>query len=129
MPAGEAFTSGQREEISRAIRNAESVSGLTFSVYVGASEGETRAFAEQLHAQLPDPERSVLVLVDPGGRRLEVVTGLEAAEAVDDTGAALAALGMQTAFAAGDLVGGICAGLQQLGERARRPRTLHADTP
>jgi hypothetical protein len=34
---------------------------------------------------------------------------------------------MQTAFAAGDLVGGIARGLMTLAEHARRPRMLHAE--
>ena len=43
-----------------------------------ASEGETRPFAERLHAALVAPDRSVLVLVDPAAKLLEIVTGAEA---------------------------------------------------
>jgi uncharacterized membrane protein YgcG len=129
VQAGEAFTSNQREEVARAIRNADTVSGFSFSVFVGASDGETRPFAYRLHAALADPPDSVLLLVDPAARRLEIITGSEVARTLDDADAGLAALSMQTAFAAGDLVGGICTGVQQLGERARRPRSLHTDTP
>ena len=128
MPAGEAFTSDQRAEIARAIRNADAVSGFLFSIYVGAAEGETRPFAERLHAALDEPTDSVLILVDPAARRLEIVTGRHVGNVLDDAEAGLAALAMQSAFAAGDLVGGICTGVQQLGEHARRPPTLHAST-
>jgi hypothetical protein len=38
----------------------------------------------------------------------------------------LTALHMQTAFAAGDLVGGLRHGIQMLAEHARAPQTLHA---
>ena len=126
MPAGEAFSADQRAQIARAIRNADTVSGFRFSVYVGASDGETRPFAERLHAALDEPADSVLVLVDPAARRLEIVTGRQVATVLDDSEAGLAALAMQSAFAAGDLVGGLCAGVQQLGEHARRPPTLHS---
>jgi hypothetical protein len=34
---------------------------------------------------------------------------------------------MQSAFAAGDLVGGITRGLRQLAEHARRPQLRHVD--
>ena len=129
VPAGEAFSHAQRDQIARALRNAETVSDYHFSVFVGASEGETRPFAERLHATLAEPERSVLVHVDPAARRLEIVTGSEVAQVLDDGEVGLAALSMQAAFAAGDLVGGICAGVQQLGEHAQRPRALHTDTP
>jgi len=125
VPAGEAFSADQRAEVARAIRNADTVSGYRFSVYVGASEGETRPFAERLHEALDEPADSVLVLVDPAARRLEIVLGVNVAAVLDDSEAGLAALAMQSAFAAGNLVGGICAGVQMLGEHARRPPSLH----
>jgi len=45
---------------------------------------------------------------------------------LDDSEVRLAALSMQTAFAAGDLVGGIKQGVLMLAEHARKPRMLHA---
>jgi hypothetical protein len=128
VPAGEAFTARERYDIDKAIRDAETVSRYEFSVFVGSSEGETRPFAERLHAALTAPERSVLVMVDPSARILEVVTGSEVRRDLEDGEVHLAALTMQTAFAAGDLVGGITRGLMMLAEHARKPRMLHADT-
>ena len=125
MAGGEIFTSAQRHDIDRAIRDAETVSRLEFSVFVGRSEGETRPFAERLHATLVAPDRSVLVMVDPAARMLEVVTGTEAHRVLDDAEVRLAVLTMQSAFADGDLVGGITRGVQQLAEHARRPATRH----
>lgn len=129
MPAGEAFTPDQRRGIDRAIRSAQDASGYTFSVYVGASEGEPRAYAHHLHGQLAYPAASVLVLVDPSARALEIVTGARVRRDLDDAEAALVALSMQQSFAAGDLSGGITSGVYQLGEHARRPASLHTDTP
>ena len=125
MATGDAFTAGQRAEIDKAIRDAETLSRLEFSVYVGRSEGETRPFAERLHATLAAPDRSVLVLVDPAAKLLEVVTGQEAHRVLDDAEVRLAVLTMESAFAAGDLVGGISRGLYQLAEHARSPRLRH----
>ena len=125
MPTGDAFNAAQRHEIDKAIRDAATMCRYEFSVFVGASEGETRPFAERLHATLVAPSRSVLVLVDPAARIVEVVTGAEARRVLDDAEVQLAVLSMQTAFAAGDLVGGIKQGVLQLAEHARRPRLLH----
>jgi uncharacterized membrane protein YgcG len=125
VAGGEMFTSSQRQEIDRAIREAETVSRLEFSVFVGRSEGETRPFAERLHATLVAPDRSVLVLVDPVARLLEVVTGRDAHRVLEDAEVRLAVLAMQSTFADGDLVGGITRGVQQLAEHARRPTTRH----
>lgn len=127
MPAGEGFTAQDRYEIDRAIRDAETVSRFEFSVFVGSSEGETRPFAERLHSTLTAPERSILVMVDPAARILEIVTGSEVRRVLGDGEVRLAALEMQSAFAAGDLVGGITRGLTMLAQHAQRPRMLHAE--
>lgn len=128
MPAGDAFNANERLEIDRAIRDAETVCRFEFSVFVGTSETETHPFARRLHASLTAPDRSVLIMVDPSARILEIVTGTEARRSLGDQEVQLAALTMQSAFAAGDLVGGIKQGLAMLAEHARKPRMLHADS-
>lgn len=129
MRAGEssAFTVDQRRAIDRAIDDAERSCGFAFSVWVGATEHDPRDHARRLHAQLPDPERSVLLAVDPTVRALEVVTGDLVRRDLDDASAGLAALSMQTSFAAGDLANGIVRGVLQLAEHARPPAMLHTD--
>jgi hypothetical protein len=126
VPAGEAFTIAELEEIKRAVANAEKLSGLTFSVFVGVSEEDARGYAERLHSALDDPARSVLVLCDPGFRALEIVTGTEARRSLNDVECRLAAASMQSSFVAGDIIGGLALGVQQLGDAARHPRTLHS---
>ncbi|MEO5651689.1 MAG: DUF5130 family protein [Marmoricola sp.] len=125
MPAGDAFSSAQQAEIDRAIRGAETTSRFEFSVYVGPSDGESRPFAQRLHASLSSPDRSVLILVDPAARLLEIVTGHDVRRTLGNDVVGLAAVEMQTCFAAGDLLGGIVNGLAQLAESARTPITLH----
>ena len=125
----DAFTVDQRRSIQRAVDYAEQASGLRFSVYVGACHGRARAHAEHLHRALPEADTSVLVLVDPGTREVEIVVGAQAQQRVDEQSAALAVLAMQSAFGAGNLAGGIVAGLQLLGDHARRPASLHTDSP
>ncbi len=125
MRAGEAFSRAQLDRLNRAQRNAEAASGLTFSLFVGVSEEDSRAYAERLHGALDDPGHSVLVMCDPGFRALEIITGAQARRTLDDVECRLAAASMQTSFVAGDIVGGLVNGIQQLGEAARAPRTLH----
>lgn len=109
--------------------DAERMSGRTFSVHVGRSEGPSREYAESLHASLDDPANSILIHVDPAGRTLEIVTGSHVRRSVTNGQAALAAINMQTAFATGDLTRGLLAGLQQLGGLAKPVESLHTDTP
>lgn len=125
MLAGDALSRSELDRLKRAQRNAERVSGLTFSLFVGVSEEDSRAYAQRLHSALADPDHSVLVMCDPGFRALEIVTGEQARRSLDDVECRLAAASMQTSFVAGDIVGGLVIGIQQLGESARHPRTLH----
>lgn len=128
MPVGEAgFTAEQKYDIDKAIRAAETVCRYEFSVYVGLSDQSPRPFAEKLHSALIAPERSVLILVDPTSRALEIITGPVVRRDLDDSAVKLAAVSMQSAFVAGDLVGGIKRGVASLAEAARKPQTLHAD--
>lgn len=124
MAAGE-FSSAERHEIDRAIRAAEQASRYEFSVYVGQADGEPAAFARRLHASLVAPSRSILILVDPVARAVEVVTGVDVRRNLSDREVELAVLQMQSEFAAGDLVGGLKRGITMLADHARAPETLH----
>jgi Domain of unknown function (DUF5130) len=125
VAGGEPFSAAQRAEIDRAIRGAETTCRFEFSVYVGASDGESHPFAQRLHAALASPARSVLILVDPGARLIEVVIGSVVRRSLSGDSVRLAVAGMQSAFAGGDLVGGIKHGVAQLADAARAPATLH----
>ena len=121
MPSGEPFTDAQVREVSRACSTAGQECGLHYSVYVGPVEGDVRDHAERLHAALGKRAAAgVLVLVAPGDRQLEIVTGKESARRLSDRSCALAALSMTTAFSGGDLVGGIVTGLRMMAESAGR---------
>lgn len=125
MSAGE-LTPAQVDDLARAINRAEKASGLKFSSYVGEVEGDPRAEATRLHELLEDPARTVFVLCDPRQRALEIITGGEAHRWLDDGECMLAAATMRTHFEAGDIAGGLIHGIQQLGDAARHPETLHA---
>lgn len=127
MPAGDAFSGGQVQAIERAIEQAHAESGLTYSVFVGDVEGDLREQGRQLMGALgADAASAVVVVIDPAQRRLEILTGAQAARHLDDRATALGAMSMTSSFTAGDLAGGIVAGLHTLSEHARHPRTLHA---
>ena len=115
--------------LDETIRKAERLSRVEFSVFVGHAEGDPRAFARSLHASLVAPARSVLVLVDPDARAVEVITGSDVRRTLRDPEVELAVAQMQTLFSAGDLVGGLRRGIQMLAEHARAPQTLHAQQP
>lgn len=114
-------------EVDRAIRNAEVASRYEFSVFVGSTEDEPpRQFADRLHESLVAPARSVLIVVDPSRRVIEVITGEEVRRTLSNGEVELALGQMREYFASGDLTDGLVRGINMLGEHARAPRTLHA---
>jgi uncharacterized membrane protein YgcG len=136
VAAGSAHDEGlsvsQQERIEHTVSLCRSQNGLDLSVLVGdlqvSDPAEFRTGAETLHAAL-GAERShsaVLVVVAPGQRRVEVVTGPAARRRVPDRVAALAVLSMESAFAGGDLAGGIIDGVRQMADAAGRRAAIAA---
>jgi uncharacterized membrane protein YgcG len=123
------FSATDKVALDETIRKAEQLSRAEFSVFVGHAEGDPRAYACSLHATLVAPARSILIMVDPDARAVEVVTGSQVRRTLRDSEVELAVAQMQTLFVAGDLVGGLRRGIQMLAEHARAPQTLHAQQP
>jgi uncharacterized membrane protein YgcG len=113
------LTAAERASLDATIRTAEQSSRAEISVYLGATEGDPRAYATSLHNTLITPARSILVMVDPGRRLVEIVTGGHVRRALTDQEAALAVEEMTSSFAEGDLAGGLRRGILLLAEHAR----------
>lgn len=126
MHAGEHLSAGDRAALDVTIRKAEQLCRAEFSVFVGQAHGEPREFARGLHRSLVAPGRSILVMVDPAARAVEVVTGADVRRHLADSQVELAVATMVGHFRDGDLVGGLRRGVQQLAEHARPVNTLHA---
>ena len=111
-----------QQRIQAAIESCRSQNGLDVSVLVG------RSAAERLHAALGEDrsQSAVLVVVAPGQRRVEVVTGPKVRRRVPDRVCSLAVLSMTTAFSGGDLAGGIVDALRQFADAAGRREALPA---
>jgi uncharacterized membrane protein YgcG len=120
VPVGEAFTPRQIDEMVHAAQAASRQTGLRFSVYVGVSEADPAVYAERLLAAMgDDAANTVLLLVDPSNRRLEILTGQLAAQRLDDRACGLATLSMTSAFSGGEIVGGVVTGLRMLSDSVR----------
>ncbi len=126
VAGGDRLRSSDRAVLDETIRKAEQLARVEFSVFVGNAEGDPREFAAGLHAALVAPARSILIMVDPTRRLLEVVTGSYVRRTLTDNEVELAVAAMQSDFAADDLVGGLRRGIHMLADHARAPQTLHA---
>ena len=119
MPAG-SLSSAEQASLDATIRSAEQACRAEISVFVGPIDGhDPHAFATSLHNTLVLPARSILVMVDPTLRAVEVVTGGDVRRRLTDAEAALAIEEMTRSFAEGDLAGGLTRGIRLLAEHAR----------
>lgn len=118
------FTVPQRERLRASVAHAREVTGLDVVLYVGELP-TGRAHARGLLAARADPDEAVVVAVDPQGRRVEIVTGQQAALTCDDRACGLAAAAMTSSFGVGDLAGGLRAGLDVIADQARKIPVLH----
>lgn len=114
------FTPRKLIRLDEALTFASRESGITFSVYVGELGEPTRGHAERLHSELPEPNDSVLIVVSPGQRIVEIVTGAESGRRLSDRACALTVLSMNSAFSGGDLIGGLVNGLRMMSDQAGR---------
>lgn len=122
------MTPHEIDRVDHAVRAGQRSSGARFSVLVGAigADQDPRRYAIRVHARLERPEESVLIVVDPGARVLEIVTGSMVRRSLADTECRLAAASMESSFSAGDLTGGLTTGIQQLATAAYEAPMLHA---
>jgi uncharacterized membrane protein YgcG len=127
------ISSRQHRRLERAVDRAEELTGLQFAVYLGPTRDDSRQHAEAMfHSLGYHALPAVLLVVAPDQRRLEIVTSPAARTRISDRHAALAATSMTASFAVGDIVGGICLGLDMLARYAGPPREdapLDAELP
>jgi hypothetical protein len=114
------FTPVQLARLDEALTLSSRATGLHFGVYLGDLGADTRAGAEALHATSPPASETVLIAVSPGQRKVEIVTGQEAARRLPDRACNLAVMSMVASFKEGDLTGGIVSALRMLSDQARR---------
>ena len=109
------FTKSQLATLDDALVLASRSASLLFGVYLGDLGSDTRGRAEVLHDSMGKwADHAVLVAISPGQRVVEVVTGSKAAQRLPDRGCKLAVESMVSSFKAGDLAGGLTAGLRTL---------------
>jgi len=113
------LTQAEQARLDSAIRTAEQACRAEISVYIGAADGDIRDFATSLHNTLVLPARSILVMVDPDRRAVEIVTGGQVRRTLTDERTAAVVEEMTRYFIEGDLAGGLVAGVERFGREAK----------
>ncbi|EWC61966.1 hypothetical protein UO65_2790 [Actinokineospora spheciospongiae] len=113
------FNAVQLSRLDEALTLASRATGIGFSVYLGDLGADPRDKAEELHAGIGAASAdSALIAVSPGQRKVEIVTGTEAARRLPDRGCNLAVMSMVASFKEGDLTGGLVSALRMLADQA-----------
>lgn len=113
------FDNKQLVLLDEVIENAEEVTGLRFSAFLGDLGPDTRTKALSLHAGLgKDAPNGVLVAMSPAQRTVEVVTGSVAGLRISDRAAKLAVLNVVSAAGKGDLHGALVNAIRTLADQA-----------
>ncbi len=123
-----AFSTMQLAEIEKALLRSSTATGAHFCAFVGKLPAK-RDSALAIHRQIARPDSSVLVAVDPEARVVEVVTGVELRDHLDDQACRLACMSMTSRFTIGDIAAGLRDGIIVLGDHARELRVLHTNLP
>ena len=123
------LTVTQQERLATALERCRRDNGLDASILVGdldvTDPTQFRAAAERVHAALGErSHHAVLIIVAPGQRQVEIVTGPAVRRRVPDRVAALAVMSMVSAFNGGDLTGGLLDGLRQIADSAGKAAPL-----
>lgn len=117
--ADQPFDNKQLVLLDEVIDNAEQVTGLRFSAYLGDLGPDTTARARTLHAGLgADAANGVLVAISPAQQTVEIVTGSVAALRITDRAARLAVLTVVSAAGKGDLHGALINAIRTLADQA-----------
>ena len=104
-----------RKRLAQLVDRAETATGLQVVLYVGPTEDDPGAHADQLLARAGAAgPPAVLLLVALDTRRLEVRTAPDARSRIPDEAASEAVAAMTSRLAEGDLVGGVESGLAVL---------------
>ncbi|MDQ3404420.1 MAG: DUF5130 domain-containing protein [Actinomycetota bacterium] len=116
------FSPVQLTRLDEALTLSARSTGLSYSIYLGALGENPRERAEELHTSIGSTSsESVLIAVSPGQRKVEIVTGDEAARRIPSRGCNLAVMSMVASFKEGDLTGGLVSALRMLSDQAGKP--------
>jgi Domain of unknown function (DUF5130) len=110
---------GDLELLDDVLIEAERVTGLRFTAFIGNLGSDSRTVAESLLRSIgAESPIAVLLAVSPAQRIVEVVTGGEAARRISDRAARLAVLSVTSACGVGEIANGLVNGLRILADQA-----------
>ena len=106
------FPTADLVAIDDALKYGSRAAGARFAIYLGDLGADTAARARALLAEVPTPHDAVLLAVSPDQRAIEVAYGTGVRGRGGESAAPLGVAEASSAFARGDLIGGLVSAIQ-----------------
>ncbi|RMI32797.1 DUF5130 domain-containing protein [Nocardia stercoris] len=115
------FTDTERLLMDNTLTDATRSTKVRFTVYIGDLGANSGAGAEALFPSLPEPERTVLIAVSPNDQAVEVRSGREVADRVNDRVCQLGVTAALSSIRKGELIDGLVSAVRVMAAAIGRP--------
>jgi hypothetical protein len=101
------FSDLERLVMDNTLTEATRATKVRFTIYIGDLTADPAAGADALFRSAPEAERSVLIAVSPNAHAIEVRSGRDVADRVDDRVCRLGVTAALSSFRQGELIDGL----------------------
>ncbi|WP_026343262.1 DUF5130 domain-containing protein [Nocardia sp. BMG111209] len=115
------FSDNERLLMDNTLTEATRATKVRFNIYIGDLTTDPAAGADALFPGTPEAERSVLLAVSPNARAVEVRSGREVADRVNDRVCQLGVTAALSSFRQGELVDGLVSAVKVMAAAIGRP--------
>nr|WP_221333817.1 DUF5130 domain-containing protein [Nocardia transvalensis] len=115
------FSDHERLLLDNTLTEATRATKVRFNIFIGDLKPEPSAGADAIFPGTPEAERSVLIAVSPNDRAVEVRSGRDVADRVNDRICQLGATAALSSFRQGELIDGLVSAVRVMAAAIGRP--------
>ncbi|WP_280268761.1 DUF5130 domain-containing protein [Nocardia wallacei] len=115
------FSDTERLIMDNTLTEATRATKVRFNVFIGDLRPEPASGADAIFPSTPEAERSVLIAVSPNDRAVEVRSGREVADRVNDRICQLGVTAALSSMRQGDLIDGLVSAVRVMAAAIGRP--------
>ncbi|MBF6172085.1 DUF5130 domain-containing protein [Nocardia blacklockiae] len=115
------FTDTERLILDNTLTEATRATKVRFNIFIGDLRPDPATGVEALFPTTPEAERSVLIAVSPNDRAIEVRSGRDVADRVNDRVCQLGVTAALSSFRQGELIDGLVSAVRVMAAAIGRP--------
>ncbi|MFJ1460620.1 DUF5130 family protein [Nocardia wallacei] len=115
------FNDTERLLLDNTLTEATRATKVRFNIYIGELRPDPATGVEALFPSTPEAARSVLIAVSPNDRAIEVRSGRDVADRVNDRVCQLGVTAALSSFRQGELIDGLVAAVRVMAAAIGRP--------